>query len=224
MTLLADLTKQGCFVTPQYPPFFGEKQLNIKLDCTQNSSKDDEMMVRRVEQAAKVFQLCNAPAMEAASRIFHRWDMICSWHDNHNDNDGNQDDDALVIGQEPQQQAVFFYRRLLRAESYRKALVWQKRLIIIILRYHDCGRDPSLRYQVTRIQILNQGTCPSFWPPTKSPSCSLSVDLQGCPAQGLFLLLLLLLSSSSSPPLLLLSSSSPLPLLSFLTFHIIGEC
>ena len=55
---------------------------------------------------------------------------------------------TIVVGQEPQQQAVFFYRRLLRAESYRKALVWQKRLIIIILRYHDCGRDPSLRYRV----------------------------------------------------------------------------
>ena len=33
----------------------------------------------------------------------------------------------IDFAQEPQQQAVFFYRRLLRAESYRKALVWQKR-------------------------------------------------------------------------------------------------
>jgi len=37
------------------------------------------------------------------------------------------------IPQEPQQQAVFFYRRLLRAESYRKALVWQKRYLSLLL-------------------------------------------------------------------------------------------
>ena len=31
------------------------------------------------------------------------------------------------IPQDPRDQSVFFYRKLLRAESYRKALVWQKR-------------------------------------------------------------------------------------------------
>ena len=52
--------------------------------------------------------------------------------DDNQDDDDNKNNDNDDNGQEPQQQAVFFYRRLLRAESYRKALVWQKRLIIII--------------------------------------------------------------------------------------------
>ena len=83
-------------------------------------------LVRRGEQAAKVFQLLDIPAMEAASRIFHRCSVILS------DNDEKLAPQSNDNDKEPQQQAVFFYRRLLRAESYRKALVWQKRLIIII--------------------------------------------------------------------------------------------
>ena len=34
---------------------------------------------------------------------------------------------------EPQEQAIFFFRKLLRAESYRKALVWQKRYLSLLL-------------------------------------------------------------------------------------------
>ena len=37
------------------------------------------------------------------------------------------------IPQEPQDQAIFFFRKLLRAESYRKALVWQKRYLSLLL-------------------------------------------------------------------------------------------
>ena len=34
---------------------------------------------------------------------------------------------------DPQDQAIFFFRKLLRAESYRKALVWQKRYLSLLL-------------------------------------------------------------------------------------------
>ena len=37
------------------------------------------------------------------------------------------------IPQEAQEQAIFFFRKLLRAESYRKALVWQKRYLSLLL-------------------------------------------------------------------------------------------
>merc|ERR1719427_1650799 len=37
------------------------------------------------------------------------------------------------IPQDPRDQSVFFYRKLLRAESYRKALVWQKRYLSLLL-------------------------------------------------------------------------------------------
>ena len=55
--------------------------------------------------------------------------MRITLDNNHNQNDDDKHNvkDHNGDGQEPQQQAVFFYRRLLRAESYRKALVWQKR-------------------------------------------------------------------------------------------------
>ena len=33
----------------------------------------------------------------------------------------------------PQDQAIFFFRKLLRAESYRKALVWQKRYLSLLI-------------------------------------------------------------------------------------------
>jgi len=37
------------------------------------------------------------------------------------------------IPQDPRDQSIFFYRKLLRAESYRKALVWQKRYLSLLL-------------------------------------------------------------------------------------------
>merc|ERR1740128_400740 len=37
------------------------------------------------------------------------------------------------LPQDPQEQASYFYRMLLRAESYRKALVWQKRYLSLLL-------------------------------------------------------------------------------------------
>ena len=42
------------------------------------------------------------------------------------------------VPEEPQEQAIFFFRKLLRAESYRKALVWQKRyLSLLIFSYQE---------------------------------------------------------------------------------------
>ena len=37
------------------------------------------------------------------------------------------------VPEEPHERAVFFFRRLLRSESYRKALVWQKRYLSLLL-------------------------------------------------------------------------------------------
>ena len=42
------------------------------------------------------------------------------------------------VPEEPQEQAICFFRKLLRAESYRKALVWQKRyLSLLIFSYQE---------------------------------------------------------------------------------------
>ena len=42
------------------------------------------------------------------------------------------------VPEDPQEQAIFFFRKLLRAESYRKALVWQKRyLSLLIFSYQE---------------------------------------------------------------------------------------
>lgn len=42
------------------------------------------------------------------------------------------------VPDDPQEQAIFFFRKLLRAESYRKALVWQKRyLSLLIFSYQE---------------------------------------------------------------------------------------
>ena len=42
------------------------------------------------------------------------------------------------VPEEPQEQAIFFFRKLLRAEGYRKALVWQKRyLSLLIFSYQE---------------------------------------------------------------------------------------
>ena len=42
------------------------------------------------------------------------------------------------VPEDPQEQAIFFFRKLLRAESYRKALIWQKRyLSLLIFSYQE---------------------------------------------------------------------------------------
>ena len=42
------------------------------------------------------------------------------------------------VPDDPQEQAIFFFRKLLRTESYRKALVWQKRyLSLLIFSYQE---------------------------------------------------------------------------------------
>ena len=42
------------------------------------------------------------------------------------------------VPEDPQDQSIFFFRKLLRAESYRKALIWQKRyLSLLIFSYQE---------------------------------------------------------------------------------------